>query len=79
MDQLRDALGVDTIDVNTGGGESGRGPRYPLGSMWRRACFCACSREAPSADSLAVVEVEMTATTSRWRRMSVLSLKAAPV
>jgi translocation and assembly module TamB len=60
-DQLRDALGVDTIDVNTGDvGEGGRGASLSVGKYIADGVFLRLEQGLSAADSRAVVEVEIT-------------------
>ena len=60
-DQLRDALGVDTIDVNTGDvGDNGGGASLSVGKYIADGVFLRLEQGLSSADSRAVVEVEIT-------------------
>lgn len=60
-DQLRTTLGVDTIDVNTGdAGEDGGGASLSVGKYIAEGVFLRLEQGLSSAESRAVVEVEIT-------------------
>jgi translocation and assembly module TamB len=60
-DQLRESLGVDTLDVSTGGvGEDAAGPSLSVGKYIADGVFLRLEQGLSGADSRAVVEVELT-------------------
>jgi len=59
-DTVRETLGVDTLDVDTGGGEGSRGASLSVGKYVAPGVFLKLQQGLGGAGSKAVVEVELT-------------------